>query len=216
MLNKNRNRTKVCEYCGSEFTPTRITRRYCQDTCKQYAYLKRNGLVLPGEQVNTLVSDHTVNALEETTERAVVQEEVATQEGPTSHQPSITDTHSAIDPVDANKIAEQWVNKQLKQILEMDLEAPATKRTIGEVREFSQTIVRLITDLAPSLKQLGKGCRWLSILKLLYERHKNKILVKCDEFGPPESKVRYILPEQYQIRYREVLEELNKSSVIAT
>lgn len=35
---------KECEYCKKEFKPERATRKYCSDTCKQYAYLKRHGM----------------------------------------------------------------------------------------------------------------------------------------------------------------------------
>lgn len=34
-----------CEYCGQPITAIRATRKYCNDTCKQMAYYKRNGLL---------------------------------------------------------------------------------------------------------------------------------------------------------------------------
>ncbi|MBA2611369.1 MAG: hypothetical protein H0U95_05305 [Bacteroidetes bacterium] len=37
---------KKCEYCQSEFTSKRMTRKYCSDNCKQMAYFKRSGTTL--------------------------------------------------------------------------------------------------------------------------------------------------------------------------
>lgn len=37
---------KKCEYCQSEFTSKRMSRKYCSDNCKQMAYFKRNGTTL--------------------------------------------------------------------------------------------------------------------------------------------------------------------------
>lgn len=62
---------KECEYCKKEFQPERATRKYCSDTCKQYAYLERHGMrrdspALQGlsEQQKVIVIDrHTANDL---------------------------------------------------------------------------------------------------------------------------------------------------------
>ncbi len=40
------NMVKKCEYCQSEFTSKRVTRKYCSDNCKQMAYFKRSGTTL--------------------------------------------------------------------------------------------------------------------------------------------------------------------------
>jgi hypothetical protein len=39
---------KICPYCGKPFTAKRADKMYCNATCRQMAYFKRNGLPLSG------------------------------------------------------------------------------------------------------------------------------------------------------------------------
>jgi hypothetical protein len=50
---------KRCLYCNSEIDCKRLTKKYCNDNCKQLAYFKRNGLQLSDKaevKVNPIVS----------------------------------------------------------------------------------------------------------------------------------------------------------------
>lgn len=51
---------KKCLYCDAEIDCKRLTKKYCNDNCKQLAYFKRNGLQLSGKpeiKVTSLVSE---------------------------------------------------------------------------------------------------------------------------------------------------------------
>jgi chemotaxis protein histidine kinase CheA len=43
---------KPCQYCGENFTPKRITKKYCSDNCRQMDYFKRNGFTQSGNIEN--------------------------------------------------------------------------------------------------------------------------------------------------------------------
>lgn len=50
---------KKCLYCDAEIDCKRLTKKYCNDNCKQLAYFKRNGLQIsdkPEIKVTSLVS----------------------------------------------------------------------------------------------------------------------------------------------------------------
>ena len=46
---------KRCLYCDAEIDCKRLTKKYCNDNCKQLAYFKRNGLQL-SEKIKTKLS----------------------------------------------------------------------------------------------------------------------------------------------------------------
>ena len=48
---------KQCERCGNTFQSKRDTKKFCSETCKQYAYLIRHGLNIPRLHIVSNVND---------------------------------------------------------------------------------------------------------------------------------------------------------------
>lgn len=65
---------KKCLYCDAEIDCKRLTKKYCNDNCKQLAYFKRNGLQLSGKPEINLVP--IISAQPEVKNSKVIQEEI--------------------------------------------------------------------------------------------------------------------------------------------
>lgn len=65
---------KKCLYCDAEIDCKRLTKKYCNDNCKQLAYFKRNGLQLSGKPEINLVPIISVQS--EVKDSKVIQEEI--------------------------------------------------------------------------------------------------------------------------------------------
>ena len=56
---------KTCLYCGIEMDYKRHSKKYCNDKCKQLAYLKRGNVILTNSFSLTKNNSHQVNNNEE-------------------------------------------------------------------------------------------------------------------------------------------------------
>ena len=65
---------KRCLYCDAEIDCKRLTKKYCNDNCKQLAYFKRNGLQL-SDKTETKVTP-IVSVMPEVNNSKTVQEEI--------------------------------------------------------------------------------------------------------------------------------------------
>lgn len=57
---------KICTYCGKAFMAKRADRKYCSDTCKQMAYLKRSEPLLSGVKPEVKEPEQIVQAMHTT------------------------------------------------------------------------------------------------------------------------------------------------------
>lgn len=65
---------KRCLYCDAEIDCKRLTKKYCNDNCKQLAYFKRNGLQLSDKAEIKVKS--VVSVMPEVNNSKTVQEEI--------------------------------------------------------------------------------------------------------------------------------------------
>lgn len=65
---------KRCLYCNAEIDCKRLTKKYCNDNCKQLAYFKRNGLQLSDKAEIKVKS--VVSVMPEVNNSKTVQEEI--------------------------------------------------------------------------------------------------------------------------------------------
>jgi hypothetical protein len=52
---------KACLYCGIEMDCKRHSKKYCNDKCKQLAYLKRSNVTLSNSVIEITTNTHSVN-----------------------------------------------------------------------------------------------------------------------------------------------------------
>ena len=65
---------KKCLYCDTEIDCKRLTKKYCNDNCKQLAYFKRNGLQLSGKPEIKLIP--VISVVPEINDSKTIQEEI--------------------------------------------------------------------------------------------------------------------------------------------
>jgi hypothetical protein len=65
---------KNCLYCDTEIDCKRLTKKYCNDNCKQLAYFKRNGLQLSEKTKAKLLP--TISIMEKIKDSKAIQEEI--------------------------------------------------------------------------------------------------------------------------------------------
>ena len=65
---------KKCLYCDAEIDCKRLTKKYCNDNCKQQAYFKRNGLQLSGKAEIKVTP--VISLAPETKNSKTIQEEI--------------------------------------------------------------------------------------------------------------------------------------------
>lgn len=64
---------KKCLYCDAEINCKRLTKKYCNDNCKQLAYFKRNGLQLSEKTKSKLLP--SISVTEKIKDNKTIQEE---------------------------------------------------------------------------------------------------------------------------------------------
>ena len=65
---------KRCLYCDTEIDCKRLTKKYCNDNCKQLAYFKRNGLQLSGKAETK--APPTISVAPEINDNKTIQEKI--------------------------------------------------------------------------------------------------------------------------------------------
>jgi hypothetical protein len=65
---------KRCLYCDAEIDCKRLTKKYCNDNCKQLAYFKRNGLQLSGK--SEIKVTPVISVAPEINNSKIIQEEI--------------------------------------------------------------------------------------------------------------------------------------------
>jgi hypothetical protein len=65
---------KRCLYCDTEIDCKRLTKKYCNDNCKQLAYFKRNGLQFSGKSEMNVTP--VISVIPEVRNRKTIQEEI--------------------------------------------------------------------------------------------------------------------------------------------
>jgi hypothetical protein len=65
---------KKCLYCDAEINCKRLTKKYCNDNCKQLAYFKRNGLQLSEKTKSKLLP--SISVTEKIKDNKTIQEEI--------------------------------------------------------------------------------------------------------------------------------------------
>ena len=65
---------KRCLYCDTEIDCKRLTKKYCNDNCKQLAYFKRNGLQLSGKPEIKVIP--VISVAPEINDNKTIQEEI--------------------------------------------------------------------------------------------------------------------------------------------
>jgi hypothetical protein len=65
---------KRCLYCDTEIDYKRLTKKYCNDNCKQLAYFKRNGLQLSEKTKVKFLP--TISVMEKIKDSRTIQEEI--------------------------------------------------------------------------------------------------------------------------------------------
>jgi hypothetical protein len=159
---------KHCEHCGKLFEAAREFRKYCSDTCKQYAYIERNQFAKPVIDVNPIHYVNDVNNINKTNTKNEEQDNlkdlltdiksllIKLNEIPNEHSTTINKTIALANQYVNNVNEKLPVNHVNSQNVNDDTLTEEKKETALSKRIWKS---EFMTDLRHELFNKGKGAK---------------------------------------------------------
>jgi hypothetical protein len=159
---------KHCEHCGKLFEAVREFRKYCSDTCKQYAYIGRNQFAKPVIDGNPIHYVNDVNNINKTNTKNEEQDNlkdlltdiksllIKMNERPNEHSTAIDKTIALANQYVNNVNEKLPVNHVNSQNVNDDTLTEEKKETALSKRIWKS---EFMTDLRHELFHKGKGAK---------------------------------------------------------